>query len=78
MKSYGKYPKEQKHFSREELIEFFDKNIKKIFEEETNQHLDFILEIKNEAILRSAFKEWPQEIKLEIVKKYLFKLPLDL
>ena len=53
---------------------FFDKNIYKIFSSKDNNYVRFIVEVKNLKSLKRAFADWPPELKVRIVDKYLLEV----
>tara|TARA_Y100001968_G_scaffold289898_1_gene293253 strand:+ start:516 stop:698 length:183 start_codon:yes stop_codon:yes gene_type:complete len=59
--------------NKTEMIDFFDNNYKDILMDKTNSDIQFISNVINEDKVTKAIKQWPNEIKVLIVKRYLTK-----
>ena len=51
-------------------IDFFHNNLREIFSKESNQLVKFVLEVNSVELLNKAFKDWPKEIKLRVVRRF--------
>lgn len=56
--------------SDSEIIAYFDNNLEQIFSSETNRMVSFLNNCIKEPGVRQALIDWPEEVKLAVVKKY--------
>ena len=54
-----------------DYCDFFNEKIRSILNDDNNQLISFIDEIKDDKKLKDAFKNWPKEIKRLIVEDYI-------
>ena len=56
-----------------QLISYFNNNITEIFRSKTSKEIDFIALCIEDERIQDLIKDWPEDIKIRIVKKYLIE-----